>query len=274
LVGETGVSPLAPLHPERLIAVGESQSAIYLTTYIDAVQPVAHIFDGFLVHSRSGGAIPIAGSSLSGNMMSGGVKIRTDIGVPVLVLATETDEAFGHYYDARQPDSRYFRLWDIAGASHADVYLFGTAGAKALGCTSYNDAPSHFVIAASLPALSRWVETGTPPPSAPRLDVTVVNGAPEVRHDELGIGIGGIEGPWVRVPISASSGTPAPGSPGGCFLFGSTQPFAQAELASLYETKSAYLEKYANATDQAINDGYVLPGDRQAVLAYADQVRF
>ena len=49
--------PLAPLHPKRLLAMGESQSALYLTTYIDAIQPLYHVFDGFLVHSRAGGAV-------------------------------------------------------------------------------------------------------------------------------------------------------------------------------------------------------------------------
>ena len=38
--------------PERLLAVGESQSAIYLVTYVNAVDPVARVFDGFLLHGR------------------------------------------------------------------------------------------------------------------------------------------------------------------------------------------------------------------------------
>jgi hypothetical protein len=91
LVDEGHANPLAPLHPKRLLAVGESQSAIYLTTYIDAVQPLYHVFDGFLVHSRAGGTAPIPGSSPSGGLLGGSVRIRTDIGVPVLMMITETD---------------------------------------------------------------------------------------------------------------------------------------------------------------------------------------
>ena len=51
---------LGGLQPQRMIAAGESQSAGRLVTYINAVQPTEHVYDGFLVHSRSGG-----GSSLS-----------------------------------------------------------------------------------------------------------------------------------------------------------------------------------------------------------------
>ena len=40
------------LRPRRVLAAGESQSAGRLVTYIDAVHPVAHVYDGYLVHSR------------------------------------------------------------------------------------------------------------------------------------------------------------------------------------------------------------------------------
>src|SRR5687768_10477399 len=47
-------SVLGNLVPRRVIAVGESQSAGYLTTYVNAIDPTARVFDGFLIHSRSG----------------------------------------------------------------------------------------------------------------------------------------------------------------------------------------------------------------------------
>ena len=45
---------LRGLRVEHTVAVGESQSAMFLTTYINAVDPLARIYDGFLVHSRFG----------------------------------------------------------------------------------------------------------------------------------------------------------------------------------------------------------------------------
>ncbi len=41
-------------------AVGESQSAFALTTYVDGVQPLTKAFDGFLVHSRGGAGLGLA----------------------------------------------------------------------------------------------------------------------------------------------------------------------------------------------------------------------
>jgi len=45
---------LGPLMPTCVIAVGESQSASFLTTYVNAVDPLAKLYDGFLIHSRFG----------------------------------------------------------------------------------------------------------------------------------------------------------------------------------------------------------------------------
>jgi hypothetical protein len=60
-----GISPLGDLAIERVIAAGESQSAFRMVTYIDAVHPLADIYDGFLIHSRGGGgaAVRTAGES-------------------------------------------------------------------------------------------------------------------------------------------------------------------------------------------------------------------
>ena len=95
---------LGGLKPKQIIAIGESQSAGRLVTYIDAVHPLVHVYDGFLVHSRGGGA-----------------PIRDDVGVPVLVFQTETDVSFSNL-TARQPDTSTYRLWEVAGTAHYDYY--------------------------------------------------------------------------------------------------------------------------------------------------------
>ncbi|HYD48410.1 MAG TPA: alpha/beta hydrolase domain-containing protein, partial [Terriglobales bacterium] len=48
----SGPAPLGELEIQAVIATGDSQSAFRLVTYINAVHPLANIFDGFLVHSR------------------------------------------------------------------------------------------------------------------------------------------------------------------------------------------------------------------------------
>lgn len=274
LLGEDGTNPLAPLHPKRLLAVGESQSAIYLTTYIDAIQPLYHVFNGFLVHSRAGGAIPISGGSTSGGTFGGAVRIRTDIGVPVLMMNTETDEAFGGYYRARQPDTRFIHLWDVAGASHADSFIVAPSELGTLGCSSLDQAPSHFIFEAALSAVNDWMRSHAPPPSAPRMDVREVDGMPTVQDNTNGTAIGGIQGPWEKVPVAAYSGKAPAGAPGFCVLFGTTHPFSTAQLTVLYGSRAHYLQAYAKATDEDIKAGYILPADKAQVVAFAQRVQF
>jgi hypothetical protein len=47
---------LGGLEPARVLAIGESQSAVFLVTYVNHVDPDARVFDGFLLHGRGGRA--------------------------------------------------------------------------------------------------------------------------------------------------------------------------------------------------------------------------
>jgi hypothetical protein len=276
-----GVSVLGGLKPKALIADGESQSAFYLTTYIDAVAPVAHVFNGYLVHSRWGG-----GTSLSGALDLGVHEpFRTDLDVPVLAFETETDLVAGYAGD-RQPDNKWFRDWEVAGTSHADDYTTlgisdnGRSNAATtildddtplaiLGCTARpNDGPGHWVLDAAVVALNRWVRTGTAPPHGPRLELTAGT-HPTIRRDALGNALGGIRTPELDVPISALTGTAVPGQSVTCNFFGSTSPFTEATLTSLYPTHADYVAKFDAATRRAVTAGFILPPDATEIEAAA-----
>ncbi len=270
------VDPLGGRKPQLVAAIGESQSAFELTTYLDAIQKNARVYDGFFVHSRGGGAIPVEGGNIAAGIsggLGGGIHIRDDLDVPVLIFETETDLEFLQFYSARQPDTDHIRLWEVAGAAHADAYLVGDA-ASGLGCSGeINKAPTHYVVHAALRAFDKWMRTGEAPPKATRMDVKVVNGGAKVQRDERGNAIGGIRTPQIDVPVAAYSGS-AIDSKLVCSLFGSTRPFDAAMLASIYANKDQYLSAYRDATDKAIRQGYILEADRLAVLAEADKVNF
>jgi hypothetical protein len=268
-VWDGALKPIRALRPQRVLAVGQSQSAFALTTYINAIQPTAHVFDGFFVHSRGGGAIRLDGIDTANSFSTGSIRIRTDVDVPILLFETETDEALGDYFSVRQPDTDRIRLWDIAGASHEDAYLVPSA--SAIGCKGrLNEAPTHYVVEAALQALDQWVHTRTPPPSAPRLAVKLVGGNPVVQRDPHGIAIGGIRTAAIDVPVAAYSGV-ATDPNVNCSLIGSTQPFSATTLAHLYPSQQAYLAAFTKSTDRAIADGYILPADRSQILASARQ---
>jgi hypothetical protein len=262
------IDPLHGLVPQHVIAVGESQSAFRLTTYIDAVQPLTTLFDGFFVHSRGGSASTLSDSGAT-SFTNGATLIRDDLSVPTFIVATETDlgPLIG-YTPARQPDSPSVHTWELAGTAHADVFVVG-AFASVLGCTTdINRGPQHFLIDAALRALTRWVADGTAPPSAPRL-VVVPGTPPTIARDGRGNALGGIRTPLVDVPVAGLSGDAAPGSSTICALFGTTVPFSDATLRSLYPDKASYVAAFTASADQAIAAGYVVPEDRDELLAVA-----
>lgn len=266
---------LGGLEPERLLAVGESQSAFALTTYVNGVQPLALVYDGFLVHSRGGAAAPLGapdeGIDIAGTIGGAPTKIRTDGHAPIITLETESDViGILSYLPARQPDDERFRLWEVAGTAHADQYLLGGAH-EGLDCgAEINAGPHHFLVKSALRHLDTWVRDGEAPPEAPRLDVDESGGAPAYVRDENGIATGGIRTPVVDVPVATLSGEPGPSGSVACMLFGSTVPLPADRLTELYPSADEYLDAYTEAADAAVEAGFVLEEDRDALLEAAD----
>lgn len=259
---------LGDLEPARLLAAGESQSAFTLTTYANGVQPLAGQFDGFFIHSRGSSGAPLTASATGAIDIAGSIGgeptiIREDLDVPVLILQTETDMVgFFGYASARQADSDRLRVWEIAGAAHADRFLLEPIE-ESLGCpTAINDGPLHFVAKAAFRHLVAWAAGGPPPPSAMPIDIEDSS----VVRDADGIATGGIRTPLVDVPVATLSGEAGPGASIACSLFGSTIPFTAERLGELYPTIDEYLEAFETSTDDAIAAGFVLEDDRDALL--------
>ena len=264
---------LGGLQPKHILAVGESQSAFYLTTFADAIQPRTDIFDGIFIHSRAGAGVPLSGSSTASSSGPDNLRIRTDLKVPVFMSETQTDLIVLGYAPAQQPNTDKIRTWEIAGTAHADAYTVGAA-ASILGCTTpVNSGPQHNVVQAAFTAFDKWVDNGTPPPSPPPFRLSSTHPA-TLALDAHGNVIGGVRTPAVDVPVSTLSGAPAPGANDICSLFGSTTAFTPAQLASLYGTKSHYLATYTKSLNKAIAGGYILSADRASLLAQAEQVQF
>jgi hypothetical protein len=262
------------LRPERVIAAGESQSAFALVSYYNGVQPLAHAFDGFFVHSRGAVGLPLVApgkyADIAGALGGMSTIFRTDQDAPVLDIQTETDVAsILNSYAARQPDSNDFRLWEVAGTAHADAHLLGPS-AKYLDCGGpINNGAMHIVAKAALRALTIWLRTGRGPVTAPSIDVAP-GATPQIRRNADGIALGGIRTPPVDVPVAALSGAPGPNPSTICLLLGSTKPFSAARLAQLYPSRTEYLQRYEVDADGMIKAGFALVEDRAALLAFAD----
>jgi hypothetical protein len=273
------VDILDGLDVQHVIAMGESQSAARMVTYIDAVHPVADIFDGFLVHSRGGGGAPL--EDTPDILGQGVVRIRDDLNVPVMQFQTETD-LFGllGFNRASQDDTDMLRTWEAAGTAHADQAILdynaelasqeGGGGFNlAAMCGSINTGPQAQVVRAALSALRDWVVDGTKPPQAPRLEVA----GEAIARDERGIALGGIRTPAVDVPVAVLTGEAPAGRSVLCMLFGDTVPFDAGTIASLYPTDDDYVTAVTESADAAVEAGFLRRDDADAFIDAASEAQ-
>jgi hypothetical protein len=255
LTDHAGAAPLGGLKPETLIATGLSQSAAFLTAYINGVQPLTNTFDGFLVHAP---AQP--------------TPVRADLEQPTLVFVTETDLVQYGYAFVDQPDSESVRRWEVAGAAHVDAWLVEQAGYDP-GCTGrLNEGPHRQILRAALHHLVTWARSGAAPPVAARIKVRAEPGREAViERDEHGNALGGVRTPLVNVPVATLSGEPAPDGAPYCGSFGSTTLFDATTLARLYPEHDAYVAAFTASTDAAVDAGFILRPDANAMIAAARQ---
>jgi len=255
-----GARPLAGYDVNHLMADGESQSAARMTTYVNAVAPVAHVYDAYLIHSRSAGATPLALTG-DGATMPNPTFIRTDLLAPTLIVESETDVP--RYAPARQPDSATVAEWEIAGTAHADLYMLGADSVSFLGCTlPVNSGPHHFVFHTALRDLWRWMRRpDRTPPHSPRIELDATNG---IVRDQYGNAQGGIRTPQLDVPAATFSGFG--NSPGLCTLFGTTSAFTTDRLISIYGDRFHYVAGYLVAEARALKSKFILWDDMSTVL--------
>lgn len=288
---------LGDLEPTQVIAMGESQSAGFLTTLVNAVHPLEPVFDGFLIHSRGAGGPPLDGNFVSSRdrnnaeeILRRGVLIRTDLDVPVFIFESETDLTLLGYAHARQPNTDMIRTWEVAGTAHADAHFIRSiiggprdpSVGELLGCDEpINTGPHHEVVQAALHHLVEWTAGGQPPPEGARIEL-VEGDDVVIARDEHQLAIGGVRNPLVDAPVAAVTGDPwggtsiedlASGERGICMLFGRTIPFAQATLVELYGTADDYIAAFRASADEAVATGFLLRPDADDLISEAEANR-
>lgn len=259
---------LGELEATHLIAVGQSQSAIFLTGYLNAIHPLEPVYDGFVIHSRGAGAPSPGGDRLD---FDEGVLIRTDLDVPVFQFEAETDLTILGFREARQPDTDLLVTWEVAGTGHSDTYtLASSAGlprdptlGSIIGCTTpLNDGPHHEALLAGLAHLVTWVVDGQRPPPGELIEL---DGDGEVVRDELGLAVGGVRLPTVDAPLRIVSGDPS-GDEGACGLFGQTNEIPIETLQARYGDVAGYEVAVAAAAADAVAAGWLLEVDAQTMI--------
>jgi hypothetical protein len=267
---------LGGYQPEAVLAGGASQSANGLRTYVNAVQPQAGVFDGFLPVSATGSLALQPGVDAPAQAV-----FRTDQDVPVLNVQNEGDLVVWRSHLTRRDDDDHFRLWELAGSAHIADYGRSLTWPPA-GTTPGDpcvepiaSGPQFALAAAATAALEQWVLDGNSPPQAPRLELTDPAAPDPIARDEYGNALGGIRYPHVEHPVATIDGVQN-AAPAGqpeqqltCSMSGHTRALSDAQLAELYESPADYVEQYAAAADAAVDAGFLLPADAEVLKAGA-----
>src|SRR5262245_618771 len=238
------VDPMGGLAVKRVVALGASQSAGRLATYLNAIQPLERALDGFIlgIYFGTGSALEVGDGVVNLSLMGPGGPgqglrgtnlLRDDQGVPVFVVTSEL-EAMA-CYAVRQPDTDTFRYWESAGTCHVSDQVTREREKKLLRdgvkqppvAEGINRIPIVPLYEAAFHHMQRWLTDGTPPPIQPKLEFA--GDPPRVVRDAHGIAVGGIRLPQVEAPIATNSAIPRAADIFS-YLRGSWSPFAADRL--------------------------------------------
>ncbi|GAA3747936.1 alpha/beta hydrolase domain-containing protein [Salinactinospora qingdaonensis] len=234
---------------DQLLAIGASQSAGRMTAYYDRILPhIEPVFDGYGF---------IVGSAPT-----------TERPEPAFQVLSETDLTL---FPA-QGIADSVHTWEVAGTAHSG--WGGRAAREGVdnrdlpgGQPQYNCAqppfsrvPLHHVLNASYNHLSEWAEDGTAPPEADPIERTEDG---EIARDEDGHALGGIRLSQVEVPTALNTGVNSATIPSDffCVLFGSHEPYSDAELAQRYDSHASYVFQVKRVERRNVLAGYVTLAD-------------
>jgi hypothetical protein len=265
-----GVDMLGKLKAKRFVAIGESQSAGRLATYINSVMPLGNVWDGVFLLSTFGTAI------------------RTDLPVPVFKVLFEWDIQTGEAA-VRQPDTPKFHRWEVAGTAHVDHHLrlsreplelrdlaVSSEAVLAPQCgvpTIGSRVPNHYVVDAAIEALNKWIKNGREPATSPLFQIASFGPglSAKIARDSNGMALGGIRLSQMEVPTAINVGDNT--GPSACSRWGYHVPFDIPTLESLYPKHAGYVRDVVRVTKENHREGFILAPDANATVREARESR-
>lgn len=224
---------LGGLTPKRLIGTGDSQSAFRVDTYVNAFQPIAHAFNGFIAVGRAVTAAPVGNGLVATSPFPAHIRTANNT-TPFIQLNTQGDITELDAGAARQADNNYLRTWELPGAAHIDAHegayeietiareeptlpvpecIFGTpiegTGTALDGVNQVNNTSLYEVENGALMDMQKWLAEGVAAPHEP----SKISTSPFwfwvwfntyefdlVNSNRYGVGNGGIRMPEAEVP--------------------------------------------------------------------------
>lgn len=256
--------PLPGLKVRKVIALGESQSAMRLSLYYNAIQPLYKVFDGFVFLDLA-------------------QQMRADVTTPAISVNSESLAGFLPPVTT----STYTRVWEVAGTSHASFYAVNYVDGLLLRDQSYpspsgsltftkmmeqqgcklnplfSKVDTGIVLNAAIHGVRQWAETGEPAASTRQFQRDAKG---SVVRDADGKVLGGVQ----LAQFAAPTAYMAPnGDALGCVLAGHHRDFTKDELKNRYGNHNAYVSQVQAAMKQSVDQGYALPRDADEVIRAA-----
>lgn len=242
------VDPMLGMRVRHLVVNGASQSAMYLTTFVNDHYNRGQV--NAYVITRGGGPFH-------------------DFSTPIFQLNEENNLA-------SQPDNPHYMVWEEAGTAHApsiwendyvwpeqqrDIFGPGVPNAVNAACSVNHGAVDYSTRALTF-WVSRYLKTGKMPPPrahAPRIKAT---SSGTVVRDSNGLAEGGLRHAFAQVPVAYEAAT-------GCPLFGTYTRWSSTKIRSLYRTHAIYYGKVKAWSAYEVRRGWLLPADRANLLREA-----
>jgi hypothetical protein len=228
------------------------------------------VFDGFFPGQAAVGS--------SGGSQVGRVP---DVGVPVMELQGErellvTISVYGSL-GYRRPDSKTYRLYEVAGMSHINSEPANPISGFAASLTCEwppGATPSAFrqtdVWEMAFDNLVRWISKGVAPPHAAR--IALETDGRTVKRDANGNALGGVRS--VAVDVPTASITPTSLAPGGvvanpCAYAGYQLDLSRERLQQLYRSHAGYVRQVAKEADKLVDERSLLRENASDIVAAA-----
>lgn len=279
---------LGNLKPTDLYLSGQSQSGVYLNTYVNHFDRYLYdknskpLFDGYLSLVSAGYHRCLKQNEKI--MMGIADSFETDIKVPFITLNTEGDygifAAFGGGVirsKNENTDANKRRYYEVAAAPHTNAAspvlpineeIVKTKCPPRVLDKDYtyrlNDFPLEYYITALMDKLHIWATEGIAPEIIEPMKLDEQN---NILRDEYFNALGGIRSPFVEVPKARYFGNAAVGDVNGTIEF-----FSSDKMNEIYGNFDNYLEKFKREALKNLEAGLVSKANYDKMLEWAKNV--
>lgn len=277
---------------ENLYLTGQSQSGMYLNTYVYYFHKyLEEIFDGYLNVVGAGVMRELDQLDNPVSLFSAKTQlIPKELKTPFILLSSEGDinlfKPFGEresvLTDFDQTDGK-IRHYELTSSPHTDPAsplipnnseIVKTKNPPKILDGEYNytinDIQLAYYVNSSLEWLHNWAVSGVEPPVSSLIDR---NQDGSVSKDEHGNATGGLRSPYIDVPIATyhpnaiADSSQIDQSVGN--VNGSMSYFDQEKLSTLYKNADDYLLKFKESVDGQLESGWLVKEDASRMVEWS-----